>query len=51
MTAHLEMDRFGRVLIPKKLRDALDLRPGETLAVELEGDPLSAPTVSRRASP
>lgn len=37
MTAHLEIDRFGRVLLPKQLRDALGLRPGEQLEAEVEG--------------
>lgn len=36
MTAHLEIDRFGRVLLPKPLRDALGLRPGEQLEAEVD---------------
>lgn len=30
------IDKFGRIVIPKKLRDELGLEPGESL--ELEGD-------------
>lgn len=30
------MDEQGRVLIPQELREALGLRPGETLDAELE---------------
>lgn len=37
MTAHLQMDEQGRVLIPEELREALGLRPGETLDAEVEG--------------
>ena len=36
MTLHLEIDRFGRVLIPKALREALSLNAGEQLEVDLE---------------
>lgn len=31
------MDEQGRVLIPQELREALGLRPGETLDAEVEG--------------
>lgn len=36
MTAHLQMDEQGRVLIPEELRKALGLWPGETLDAEVE---------------
>ncbi len=31
------LDRFGRVLIPKKLREELDLQPGTVLRIEESG--------------
>lgn len=40
MTTHLEIDRFGRVLIPKAIREALSLGAGEQLEVEVEGGTL-----------
>lgn len=40
MTAHLQMDDQGRILIPQELREALGLRPGETVDAELEGGKL-----------
>jgi len=49
MTAHLEIDRFGRILIPKSLRDALALQPGAQLEVELEGGAIQSPTAHREA--
>jgi AbrB family looped-hinge helix DNA binding protein len=32
----VKVDKFGRVLIPKKLRDSLGLEPGETLSSKVE---------------
>ena len=32
------IDRAGRVVLPKSLRDELHLDPGETLALRLDGD-------------
>jgi len=32
------VDRFGRVVIPKKIRDRLSLKPGGTLNVDAVGD-------------
>jgi len=31
------LDRFGRVIIPKKVRDKLGLRPGAVLEVQPQG--------------
>ncbi len=35
------IDRFGRVLIPKRVRDDLGLRPGTTLKIEESGGAIS----------
>ncbi|MGE5310524.1 MAG: AbrB/MazE/SpoVT family DNA-binding domain-containing protein [Nitrospirota bacterium] len=32
------LDRFGRVIIPKKVRDKLGLRPGAVLEVHQQGE-------------
>ena len=40
MTQQPRLDKFGRVLIPKKLREELGLRVGETLSLEVDGDGL-----------
>lgn len=37
----LEVDRFGRVLIPKRIRDALNLSPGSKLTADLSGQTLT----------
>ena len=34
----LSMDKFGRILIPKKVRAALNLHPGSALSLELSED-------------
>ena len=38
MNATLTIDKAGRVVIPKPLRDELNLVAGDTLALESEGD-------------
>lgn len=43
----VSMDRAGRVVIPKELREQLDLGPEPTFTLELEGDTLRL-TPSRR---
>ena len=35
------LDKFGRVLIPKKLRERLGLKPHDTLVLELENGKLT----------
>ena len=38
MTAKLTVDRAGRVLLPKQLRQDLHLSPGDILELKSEGD-------------
>jgi AbrB family looped-hinge helix DNA binding protein len=38
MTTKLTLDKAGRVLIPKPLRDELNLGPGDALQLEAEGE-------------
>jgi AbrB family looped-hinge helix DNA binding protein len=38
MNTTVTLDKAGRVVIPKTLRDELRLAPGDTLALESDGD-------------
>lgn len=38
MTAKLTLDKAGRVVLPKSLRDRLQLAPGDALDLESEGE-------------
>jgi AbrB family looped-hinge helix DNA binding protein len=38
MDAIVEIDKAGRIVVPKKLRDALHLVPGTRLRIERSGD-------------
>ncbi len=40
MNAIAEIDKAGRVVVPKKLRDSLHLVPGTRLSLRQEGDAL-----------
>jgi AbrB family looped-hinge helix DNA binding protein len=41
MTSKLTLDKAGRVLIPKPLRQELRLGPGDTLQLESEGEQIT----------
>jgi AbrB family looped-hinge helix DNA binding protein len=38
MTTKLKLDKAGRVVLPKPLRDEMQLAPGDTLQLETEGE-------------
>ncbi len=41
ITTRLTIDSAGRVVIPKPLRDQLDLAPGDTLELEADGEKMT----------
>ena len=41
MTAKLSLDKAGRVVIPKQLRDELQLAAGDSLELENHGDQIT----------
>jgi AbrB family looped-hinge helix DNA binding protein len=40
MTTTVEIDKAGRIVVPKRFRDALHLTPGTRMKVERNGDAL-----------
>ena len=51
MAARLVLDRFGRVLIPKAIRDASRLQAGEPLELEVDGGALHLRPAARTVHP
>jgi AbrB family looped-hinge helix DNA binding protein len=41
MNSHLTIDKAGRVVIPKPLREELHLEPGDTLEMESVGEQIT----------
>jgi AbrB family looped-hinge helix DNA binding protein len=50
MISTVTLDKAGRVVIPKALRDELRLEPGDSLALEAEGENIALRPL-RSASP
>jgi len=48
MNATVEIDKAGRIVVPKKMRDSLHLRPGERLSIECHVDSI---TIARERKP
>jgi AbrB family looped-hinge helix DNA binding protein len=41
MKSHLVLDKAGRIVIPKPLREALNLEPGDALELERAGEEIT----------
>lgn len=46
----VKIDRFGRVLIPKKVRDRLGLETDDEISLEVEGEKLILENLASKAS-
>ena len=49
MTTKLKLDKAGRVVLPKPLRDEMQLGPGDTLQLETEGERITLRPIRPRA--
>ncbi len=50
MTTKLTLDKAGRVVLPKPLRDQMQLGPGDTLQLESEGERITLRPVRPKAA-
>jgi AbrB family looped-hinge helix DNA binding protein len=41
VNATVTIDKAGRLVLPKKMRDALHLKPGSTLEIQQDGDAIT----------
>ncbi|MBI1790163.1 MAG: AbrB/MazE/SpoVT family DNA-binding domain-containing protein [Acidobacteria bacterium] len=49
MTAKITLDKAGRVVLPKPLREEMQLGPGDTLELEREGERITLRPVRPQA--
>ena len=49
VTTKIPVDKAGRVVLPKSLREKMRLEPGDELAVESEGDVITLRPVRQQA--
>ncbi len=49
MTTKLTLDKAGRVVLPKPIRDEMQLGPGDTLQLETEGERITLRPVRPKA--
>jgi AbrB family looped-hinge helix DNA binding protein len=50
MMTKLTLDKAGRVVLPKPLRDQMQLAPGDTLVIEHEGERITLRPVRPKAA-
>jgi len=50
MSAKITVDRAGRVVLPKPVRDKMRLTPGSTLELECEGEQITLRAVRPQAA-
>ena len=50
MTAKVSLDKAGRVVLPKSVRDQMRLAPGDTLALDSEGEQITLRPVRPQAT-
>jgi AbrB family looped-hinge helix DNA binding protein len=49
MTAKISVDKAGRVVLPKSIREKLRVEPGDDLLVEAEGDRITLRPIRQEA--
>jgi AbrB family looped-hinge helix DNA binding protein len=50
MTSTLTIDKAGRIVLPKPIRQELRIEPGDTFEVETQGDEIKLRPVRRQAT-
>jgi AbrB family looped-hinge helix DNA binding protein len=50
MTVKITIDKAGRIVIPKRLREKLQIGPGDTLQLDSEGDRITLRPIRPQAT-